>query len=54
MRVGFGDGAARGGGEVVAEEDVVQRKAGGGAVREVGDGQGGWRAAVFVQEEEVG
>lgn len=53
VRVGLGDGAARGGGQVVAQEDVVQGEGGGGAVRDVGDGERGRGPAVLVEEDHV-
>lgn len=54
VRVGFGYRAAGGCGEVVTEEHVVEREAGGGAVREVRHGQRRGLAAVLVQEQDVG
>lgn len=54
VRVGFRDRAAGCGGEVVAQEDVVQGETGRGAVGEVGDGQRGRGAAVLVEEQDVG
>ena len=52
--VGFRDCAARGIGDVVAEDDVVEAERCCWAVREVGDGEGGGCAAVFVEEDEIG
>lgn len=53
VRVGLRDGAARGGGQVVAQEDVVQGEGGRGAVRQVGDGERGRGPPVLVQEDHV-
>lgn len=54
VRVGLGDCAARGVGDIGSEDDVVQGKGGGRAVGQVRDRHGGGGAAVFVQEDYVG
>ena len=53
VRVRLTDGPTRGGGEVVAQLDVVQGEGGGGPVREVRDRQRGGDAAVLVQDAQV-
>ena len=53
MRVRFRDRPARGVGDVVSEEDIVQAEACGGAVREMGHRQRGGGSSVLVQEDEV-
>lgn len=53
VRVGLADRAARGVGDVVAQDDVVQGEARRGPVGEVRDGHGGGRASVFVQQDDI-
>ena len=53
VRVRLADGAARRGGQVVPQQDVVQREGGRRPVRQVRDRQRRRRAAVLVQEDDV-
>ena len=53
MWVGFADGAGCGAGDVPTEDDVVEGEGGGGSVGEVRDCEGGGRAAVFVEDNNI-
>jgi len=51
--IGLGDCATGGRGEVMTEEYVMQGEGCGRAVGKVRDCEGGWGAAVFMEEQEV-
>lgn len=48
VRVGFGDCTTGGGGEIMAEQYIVQGERGGRAMGKVGDGESSGGTAVFV------